>query len=257
MKQTIVLWCTPRSASTAFEKAMMQRHDTSIVHEPFTDCYYFGPERRSDRYGDEADRSNFRPDNALDEIRAVDSPIIFVKELAFQAAPYIDQRFLQTVQHAFLLGRPEFVCASLRALKPDFTEEEFGFTALEQIYSRAFELGAPIVSVLDTDTFRKRPEATLHQFCRRLDLDFQPTMLRWSQGAIRTWRDCEDLSQKRYHRTLESSTGIFAPEREIPVVPEAHRTVVERAQIIRSKLLAKHQAYQALGRRAKPQGLAN
>ncbi|PBP22759.1 hypothetical protein BUE80_DR006388 [Diplocarpon rosae] len=45
----------PRACSTAFERVFMTRQDTlTCVHEPFGDAFYFGPERLSTRYGDDA-----------------------------------------------------------------------------------------------------------------------------------------------------------------------------------------------------------
>ncbi|KAK2630272.1 hypothetical protein QTJ16_001092 [Diplocarpon rosae] len=45
----------PRACSTAFERVFMTRQDTlTCVHEPFGDAFYFGPERLSTRYADDA-----------------------------------------------------------------------------------------------------------------------------------------------------------------------------------------------------------
>ena len=41
----------PRACSTAFERVFMtQREALNTIHEPFGDCFYFGPERLSERY---------------------------------------------------------------------------------------------------------------------------------------------------------------------------------------------------------------
>lgn len=47
----VFLWATPRSVSTALERSLMQSPELKVVHEPFTDAYFFGPRRRSARYG--------------------------------------------------------------------------------------------------------------------------------------------------------------------------------------------------------------
>ncbi|KAK0658166.1 hypothetical protein DIS24_g4938 [Lasiodiplodia hormozganensis] len=45
----------PRACSTAFERVFMTCRDTlQCVHEPFGDAFYFGPERLSERYEDDA-----------------------------------------------------------------------------------------------------------------------------------------------------------------------------------------------------------
>ncbi|ORX97258.1 hypothetical protein K493DRAFT_314140 [Basidiobolus meristosporus CBS 931.73] len=47
----IMLWCHPRSVSSAFERAFIQRDkEFHCLHEPFIDAYYHGPDRASDRH---------------------------------------------------------------------------------------------------------------------------------------------------------------------------------------------------------------
>jgi hypothetical protein len=46
----LVLWATPRTVSTAFERMMIERGDHQVVDEPFSVPYYLGPSQRSDRF---------------------------------------------------------------------------------------------------------------------------------------------------------------------------------------------------------------
>ena len=49
----IIAWCHPRSCSTAFERAFLQREDTHTFHEPLGDPFYFGKDRPCHRYSEE------------------------------------------------------------------------------------------------------------------------------------------------------------------------------------------------------------
>ena len=46
----LALWATPRSTSTAFEWAMANRGDMTCFHEPYNEAFYYGTDRRHDRY---------------------------------------------------------------------------------------------------------------------------------------------------------------------------------------------------------------
>ncbi len=46
----LVLWATPRTVSTAFERMIIERGDHLVLDEPWSRAYYFGPERHSDRF---------------------------------------------------------------------------------------------------------------------------------------------------------------------------------------------------------------
>lgn len=49
----VIIWCVPRSCSTAFERGFLQRKDTRCFHEPMGDPFYFGETRPNRRYSDE------------------------------------------------------------------------------------------------------------------------------------------------------------------------------------------------------------
>jgi hypothetical protein len=227
----IALWAVPRSVSTAFEKTFSRRPKTKIVHEPFTDCYYFGSERRSRRYGDRADKRTYSTADALNSIFVESASVTFVKDLCFQAEPYVPRAFLEATVNTFILRRPDAVLASLALLKPDFTEEEFGFVPLARMWHRIInELGhAPIV--VDGDLFRSYPEEILREYCVRTGIDFDRRMLQWQNGRIREWSEGERDSQAKWHYTLEHSTGIIPSDQRpaIEVTAPMRVDIYERA----------------------------
>lgn len=205
-----ILWSTPRSASTAFEKAVMQHPRVSPIHEPFTDCYYFGTHRRSIRYGDIVQPERDTRTNAYAEIeRPHAGKVRFVKELAFQALPYLDDSLLRKARHLFLIGEPDSVYASLVKLKPDFTEDEFGFTALLELYYRISHLQGSYPSIFTSRRFRNHPEVVLRRFCRVCELSFTPAMLHWQPGSVRAWAPHESQSQSKYHKTTDRSKTVL------------------------------------------------
>jgi hypothetical protein len=214
----IALWAVPRSTSTAFEKTFSCRLDTKIIHEPFTDCYYFGSERRSRRYGDRPDRIRYNTSSALATIFAEPASVTFVKDLCFQAEPYAPRCFLESAINTFMVRDPDAVLASLFPLKPDYTEEEFGFVPLARMWHRVTtELRRESI-VVDGDVFRAHPEKILRRYCERIGVRFDRCMLHWQNGAIRKWSDGERDSQAKWHYTLEHSTGIMPPRKPRPQV---------------------------------------
>ncbi|MBC00172.1 MAG: sulfotransferase family protein [Rhodobacteraceae bacterium] len=237
----IFLWATPRSISTALERVMKNADGLDVLHEPFTDTYYFSSKRRSRRYGDpavpaqdpvEADAVNARLEEAGRR-----GPV-FIKDLAFQAEPYVTDALLATARNIFLTRDPLKVYASLIRIKPDFTEDEFGFTALERIWNRVHALQGAAIA-LDGEEFRADPHAIAYKLCVWSDVRYSPDMLTWEDGRIRDWAPHEELSQAKWHETLEKSRRILPPAAETPVrVDPAHREMVTRAQEIYRRLTA-------------------
>ena len=46
MPSKVILWCTPRSASTAFERAIQQANNVKIFHELYVKAHVLGPDRQ-------------------------------------------------------------------------------------------------------------------------------------------------------------------------------------------------------------------
>ncbi len=154
-----------------------------------------------------------------------------MKDLAFQAQPYVSDEFLRSGTHLFLINDPDVVYTSLINLKPDFTEDEFGYTALYALYEQVCQITGHRPKLYTTEDFRNNPETVLRQACSLARLDFMPTMLHWNPGPIRQWQPHEIQSQSKWHRAMELSDGIMpyrkpatpvrAPPNRIPMIAAA------------------------------------
>ncbi|WP_029057446.1 hypothetical protein [Stappia stellulata] len=237
----IFLWATPRSISTALERVMKNAEDLDVLHEPYTNAYYFGSQRRSRRYGDQAapPEDPFEAGVINDRLRApLETTPLFIKELAFQGEPYVADDLLQGARNVFLTRDPRKVYASLIRIKPDFTEDEFGFTALERVWNRVQTLkGAAIV--IDGEEFRADPDAIAYKLCVWCGVRYSPRMLSWEDGRIRKWASHERQSQAKWHATLEQSRTILPPVEEEEIhIASGHREMVDRAETIYRRLTA-------------------
>jgi hypothetical protein len=235
----IVAWATPRSVSTAFGKTLSQAPGTTFMHEPFTDAYYFGPQRSSQRYRQPSrapvDNSASVTSRIFRAARATER--LVVKELAFQGLPYLSQDLLEAAVHTVVTRHPVAVYESLVQLKPDFTVEEFGFAPLGRLVERLVAHCCGPVIVVDGDAFRAQPERVLQDYCDAVALPFTPAMLSWSDGRIRDWTADEQESQARWHMTLEASHGVIRQEAPTPyAVPEGlsgtrHRQLLQAIEV--------------------------
>ena len=92
---------------------MMQCERIVVEHEPFTDAYYFGNLRSSDRYGETQRREGLEVGVVVDRLWAQaqvaerEGVTLFVKELAFQALPYVPDALLVRARHSFVVRRPD------------------------------------------------------------------------------------------------------------------------------------------------------
>jgi len=227
----VVLWSAPRSVSSALLKAFSQRPQTSIVDEPFLDVYYFSKWRRSNRFGDCEQHHNYGTSQVIDAIQSPTTPLVFMKEIAYQALPYIDRDFLSNTINTFIVRDPREAMASWYRVPEYPTEEEFGFETLKQTWDIVTKELQQEAIVIEANDFRRDPEKVLSHYCQRIGVTFDPQMLKWEDGSLRQnqWKPHELESRAKWHKTLESSTGILPPNKvEVDIRPEDVE-MVERA----------------------------
>jgi hypothetical protein len=149
----------------------------------------------------------------------------------------VPDEFLAAATNTFIVRQPRVVLRSLRRLKPDFTEEEFGFEPLARLLRHVVEDLSQEPVVVEGDRFREAPEVQLRRYCERIGVDFDSRMLSWPDGRIRAWAPHERESQAKWHRTLETSTRIIPPEPagHVDIRPE-EADVVRRAEKVYAEL---------------------
>jgi len=115
----LALWAMPRTVSTAFGRMMIERGDHLVIDEPWSRAYYFGPERRSDRYPLTFPESTYANVRA-GVLAAGRSTPVFVKDMAYHAAPGLTSDDLSAMTHTFLIRDPRAALSSLHARWPDW-----------------------------------------------------------------------------------------------------------------------------------------
>src|SRR5688500_4703445 len=160
-----MLWAVPRSASTAFERMMIERGDHHVIDEPFSAHYYFGERKVSPRFS--TVEPNSRPEQIVDSLEraAVERPV-FVKDMAYHAADFASIELVAKLTNAFLIREPVGALASLAEKWPDFTDEEAGYDALAVVVDLVEAAGQDVV-IIDQDDLRRDPAGIVHCYCER------------------------------------------------------------------------------------------
>ena len=192
-KKPLVLWAIPRSTSTAFEWMMTQRGDFNILHEPFGKSYYLSMERRSNRYsnGDFKSENNYA--NILSMIQQNNSSKrVFIKDMAFYVSHILNDDFLQSFEHTFLIRHPSKSLPSLFDKWPDFTFEEAGYQSLYELFQKVKDILGKPPALIDSDDLRQNPNAIVNAYCKKVSIPFIPEALQWkSQYREDIYWDCD------------------------------------------------------------------
>ncbi|NQY55832.1 MAG: sulfotransferase family protein [Ilumatobacteraceae bacterium] len=205
----LALWATPRTVSTAFERMMIERGDHLVLDEPWSRVYYLGPQRRSARYPLTFPESTYEAVEAGVLELGREQPV-FVKDMAYHAAPGITDAALTSMRHTFLIRDPRAALASLHRQWPDFTDDEAGYRAQRHLFERVAELQGTPPAVIDSDVLRADPAGVVAEWCRRIGIEHRPESLTWSSGMRAEWPLWHD-----WYENAARSTG-FAPLTDTP-----------------------------------------
>jgi len=264
LTRPILLWAPPRSASTAFERAVMEHPGASVFHEMLADCFYFGADRRKTNGPAQAaiEASLLKRDTTyleqlqevLDSSSADGRRFSFSKELSI----YYQVRKLPTAlmarfRHSFLIRSPEKVARSfLRFAAKEgaangeacdstyFDPDELGFVELAELDRVVTTELQQQPVIVDADDLLAAPEATLRAWCTALGISFDQRMLSWDAYEPASWKKWPG-----WHVDAIRSTGFAAPVRKaekqaVPKpLPDEVRHIVEQCQPIYDKLYAR------------------
>src|SRR5919202_261981 len=236
-QKIVMLWAPPRAISTLFEKTFLQRADTAVVHEPFCAVYYFSKWGRASYEGDVEELLDYDAQAALQRISSQVAPLVFVKEMAFEMLPYIDKDFFRSVINTFIVRPPREIIASVyKQGNYSFSEEEFGFTSLEEIWKIVIKEFGQEPIIVEANRFRRHPKEVLSRYCDRIGVKFDPLMLDFKIHELPLMP--YQIQFLVWWETALNSTEIMPPpdtEVKVDIRPE-HLNMIERAEKIYEKL---------------------
>lgn len=218
----MVLWAVPRSRSTAFERIFVERDDFEVLHEPFSATYYHSPERRSDAFLEGPPDPAHCADRVLDDVLRPRGRRVFVKDMAYHTAGFMDRGFVDHFDNTFLIRHPREALVSLYRKHPQFTFEETGYEQLARLYDLVTD-GAGSAPVVDADDLMRDPEATVRAYCAALGIPFIADALSWQPQKVP-----EFTTWDSWHDHAQHSTGLGAVEREAPPLPPELQDVYRR-----------------------------
>ncbi|KAK3697915.1 hypothetical protein QZH41_003259 [Actinostola sp. cb2023] len=239
----VLLWTAPRCVSTAFERAIMTLGNTKVFHEPYSNAFYFGPERQSLRYAS-------TPINPKETYRHVTTmlckdydgvDVVFSKDMVYCVENhfeiFLDEEF-KDVKHTFLIRDPAKAIPSLHRASTNpkltgwdyFDPEEAGFRQMYDLYKFVSERVDASPVVVDADDLLDNPDETMKSYCNAVGISYEPHMTTWEPGPISDW----DVWSGWHEDALKSSG--FTPRaskktkrKELEELPVELRKVIEEA----------------------------
>jgi hypothetical protein len=206
------MWSGPRNISTAMMRAWENREDCRVVDEPFYACYLHATGLEHPMR-DEVLASQPREWRAVMDQLTAPLPegvrLQYQKHMAHHLLIPLDEEWLETARHAFLIRDPLEMVASYARKREDPTAEDLGLEKEREIYETVARAGGHEPPVIDAGDVLRLPEATLRRLCDALDVPFSERMLSWSPGL----RASDGVWAPHWYGAVARSTGFgrYAP----------------------------------------------
>ncbi|WP_405007672.1 sulfotransferase family protein [Kitasatospora purpeofusca] len=214
----LALWSVPRSRSTAFERAMYERGDFLVVHEPFSRVCDFGE-------ADVAGRGCASQEEVMAALvdTAAERPVFFKDTTDFPLDRLgTDLAFLRRCRHAVMVRNPRDTVRSHLVMQADATSTAMGFGHLWDIVETVTAAGLPM-HLVDGDRLAGGAEAEVRRYCEAMGIDFLAEALAFRQEPPASWKATE-----RWHAAAGESNALgAAPAGRKPFPAELERTAEE------------------------------
>ena len=153
-----------------------------------------------------------------------DRPVLFIKQMAHHLTE-LDLSFLKETANVLLIRDPADMLRSLAHQLPNPGIADTGMAMQHELLGRLIDLGQD-PPVLEARQLLLDPSGVLAQLCERLELGFDPAMLRWPAVP----RPEDGVWAPHWYHNVHRSTG-FGPYREkTDPVPERLEKVLDECR---------------------------
>ncbi|MEE4545856.1 sulfotransferase family protein [Streptomyces sp. V4-01] len=220
----LALWSVPRSRSTAFERAMYERGDYLVVHEPFSRVCDFGE-------AEVAGRTCASQEEVMAALvdTAAGRPVFFKDTTDFPLDRLgANAAFLRRCRHAAMVRNPRDTVRSHLVMQADATSTAMGFGHLWDIVSAVTAEGLPM-HLVDGDELAGDAEGEMRRYCAAMGISFLAEALAFTQQPPASWKATE-----RWHAGASESNALGASpagRKQLPADLEQTALEFERDQL--------------------------
>ena len=239
MVRRVVLWTAPRCVSCAFERSIRTLNNSKVFSEPFSNPYYFGPEKQIVRFASLPVDPDATYEATVKMLLAhyPGKELVFSKDMAYTIEGRFSDVFsrgLDNFTHTFLIRRPERSVYSLYKKSTklsnsygDFDPKEAGFHELYDLYGYVRSKMGYTPVVVDADDLLDDPEGMMKAYCTAIGIQYEENMTTWEPGPVPDWSE-SPWAMEWYSEVMQSSGFIRRSKIAAPTLPQDIPNVVSK-----------------------------
>ena len=232
----ICLWSGPRNISTTLMYSFAQRPDTTVFDEPLYAHYLHNT--NADQYHPGAKEIMASQEN--DGQKVVDmmmgkhnQPVVFFKNMTHHLLN-VDRSFMKDVVNVILTRDPKEMIPSFAKVIDNPTIGDIGYELHTELIEHFENEGIDYV-VLDSKKILLNPKKVLTEFCEKIGIQFDSSMLKWSAGA----RQEDGIWAEFWYENVHQSTGYLPYKPKTDIFPENLIPLLNECQVHYNKIVEK------------------
>tara|TARA_Y100000768_G_scaffold122575_1_gene90667 strand:+ start:12443 stop:13153 length:711 start_codon:yes stop_codon:yes gene_type:complete len=177
-------WSGPRNISTALMRSWSSRKDTFVTDEPFYAYYLKKTNLKHPLYKEIINKYPSNYDEVVNYlINKIpnDKKIWYQKHMAHHIFDFNNIEWLNNCENCILLRHPKEVISSYSKKNKLNSVEELGYPQQYEIIKYLKKINKSYV-IIDSSALLKNPEKVLSNWCMKINIKFDKSMLTWEKG---------------------------------------------------------------------------
>ena len=226
----IAMWSGPRNISTAMMRSFGGRSDCAVSDEPFYGAFLKTTGMKQPMADEVIASMDCGWDGVAETMRGPapgGKPIWYQKHMPHHMVADVSISDFPDHRHAFLIRDPARVVASYAVKRFEVTVDDLGYERQCEYVDQAARMTGKSPIVMDSADILRDPEAYLQILCEKLDIPWDPGMLRWETGS----RDTDGIWASHWYNRVIETTGFGSPEdKPIPELGPSEQRVADESR---------------------------
>lgn len=225
----------PRNISTALMYSFAQHSQIKVVDEPFYAYYLL--ETGLDHPGREEIIADMEadPEKIIAQIQELNNQyeVVFLKNMAHHHLG-LDWNYLNEMKNLFLIRDPKHIITSYIKVIGAPSLKDIGLKEEFELLEHVVKCGAHPPVVIDSNQTLGDPEGQIRQLCSKLEIDFEPAMLKWEPHQLEE----DGIWAKYWYKNVHESTEFAKQQIKERTLPEQFQRLYQEALPYYEQLLA-------------------
>jgi len=208
----IACWSGPRNISTALMRSWSSRKDTFVSDEPFYAYYLNETQLKHPMHKEIINKysSNYNEiANYLIDKVPENKKIWYQKHMAHHMLDLSNIDWISCLENCILLRKPEEVISSYTKKNKLNSVEELGYLQQYEIVKYLKKINKPYI-VIDSEELLKNPKKSLFDWCKKINIKFDKSMLKWEKGNHIN----DGIWWKSWYDSVIQTTGFYQYEKK-------------------------------------------